>query len=67
MKKQYIKPQEREFSVDTRMIAAPSAGATTPSVVDTGSGSNPSKGFDSGSGIWSNMSNGNTKETEAED
>lgn len=61
MKKQYIRPQERELSVDTRMIAAPSAGSTTPVVV------NPSKSFDTGSGIWSNMNDDDPKETDTEE
>lgn len=68
MKKQYIRPQERELSVDTRMIAAPSAGAN-PSVVDPGSGGvvNPSKSFDIGSGIWSNMNDDDPKGTDTEE
>lgn len=69
MKKQYIKPQEREYSVDARMIAAPSASAQ-PGVVEPGSNgviTNPSKGYDSGSNIWSNMSDDDSKESDVED
>lgn len=68
MKKQYIRPQERELSVDTRMIAAPSAEANRGVVVPgLGGVVNRSKSFDTGSGIWSNMNDDDPKETDTEE